>query len=91
MKVVKRLLHYLKGTLDLGLHLSRATNLSLTTFCDFDWAEDTHDCKSTAAYLIYMGTNVISWSSKKQSIVAKSSTEVECQTIATTTTELLWL
>ena len=89
MKVVKRLLHYLKGTLDHGLHLSRATNLSLTSFCDSDWARDTYDHKSTTAYLIYIGPNVISWSSKKQPTVAKSSTETEYRTIAITTTELL--
>jgi len=66
-------------------------HISLTTFCDSDWVGDTHDRKSTTAYLIYMGTNVISCSSKKQPTVAKSSTEAEYRTITTTTTELLWL
>jgi len=88
MKAAKRLLCYLKGTHDHGLHLSRTTNLSLTAFCDSDWARDTHDRKSTAAYLIYMGLNAISWSSKKQPIVAKSLKETEYWTIVTTTIEL---
>jgi len=67
-----------------------ATDLSFTTFCDSDWVRDTYDRKFTAAYLIYMGPNAISWSPKKQPTVAKSSTEDEYRTI-TTTTELLWL
>ena len=41
---------------------------------------------STAKYIIYIGPNAISWSSKKQSTIAKSSSEAECHTIATTTT-----
>jgi len=66
MKAAKRIFRYLKGILDHGLHLSRTTNFSLTTFCDSNWARGTPDCKSIAAYLIYMASNVISWFSKKQ-------------------------
>jgi len=91
MKVVKRILCYLKGILDHDLDLSRATDLSFTTFYDFDWVGDTRDRKSTIAYLIYVGPNAISWSYKKQLTVAKYSTKAEYRTIVTTTTELLWL
>ena len=91
IEVAKRLLCYLKGALDHSLYLSRTTYLSHTTFCDSDWAGDTHDHKSIASYLIYMRPNVISWFSKKQPIIVKSSTEVEYRTIATTTTKPLWL
>jgi len=91
MKVAKHLHRYLKGTLDHDLHLSHVVDLSFTAFCDSNRARDTYDHKSTTAYLIYIGPNVISWSSKKQPIVAKSSTEAKYRIIATTTTELLWL
>jgi len=77
MKSVNRLLRYLKGTLDHGLHFSQATNLSLIAFYDSDWGGDTHDRKFVAAYLIYIGPNVISWSSKKQPTIAKSSMEAD--------------
>jgi len=71
------------------VYTSHAPQISLTTFCDSDWAGDTHDRKSTAAYIIYIGPNTLSWSSKKQPTVAKSSRETEYRTIATTTTKLL--
>ncbi|WVY94393.1 hypothetical protein V8G54_033481 [Vigna mungo] len=91
MQAAKRILRYLKGTIDHGLQLRRDSNLHLTAFCDADWAGDTAHRRSTAAYIIYYSSNAISWSCKKQSSVAKSSTEAEYRTIGTTADELLWL
>lgn len=91
LQAAKRVLRYLKGTIDHGLHLVRDSSFHLNAFCDADWAGDSSDRKSTAAYIIYYGSNPISWSCKKQSTVAKSSTEAEYRTIASTAMELLWL
>nr|KYP45810.1 Copia protein [Cajanus cajan] len=91
MQATKRVLRYLKGTLDHGLHLVTNQNLFLQAYCDLYWVGDTQDCKSTSTFIIYLGNNPISWSNKKQAIVAKSSTETEYRTIASTTTELIWL
>lgn len=91
MQALKRVLRYLKHTLSHGLHLVRATTLPLTGFCDADWGGDTADRKSTGAYIVYLGPNAISWSCKKQSTFARSSTEAEYRTIDSTTTKLLWL
>lgn len=91
MQALKRVLRYLKSTISHGLHLTKSTDLKLIAFCDADWGGDNQDRKSTGAYLVYFGPNAISWSSKKQPTVARSSTEAEYRTIATTTAELLWL
>lgn len=64
-RTVKRNLRYLKGTLDFGLHLRRSTSLDLVGFCDADWASDPDDRRSTSGLCIYLGPNLVSWSSKK--------------------------
>lgn len=74
---VKRVLCYLCGTDDQGLLLHRQSSLSLHSFCDADWARNMDDFTSTSAYLVNIGSNLISWSSKKQQTVARSSTEAE--------------
>lgn len=87
----KRILRYLKGTMYHGLHISPALNLSLIGFSDADWACCPDDRKSVAGYCVFMGDTLISWSSKKQSVVARSSTESEYRALAQLTAELTWL
>ncbi|KAI5328775.1 hypothetical protein L3X38_028172 [Prunus dulcis] len=90
-QALKRLLRYLKGTISFGLHLCRRPSNRLYAFSDADWAGDHDDRKSTTGYVVYLGGNLISWSSRKQQSVSRSSTEAEYRAIAATTSELTWI
>jgi hypothetical protein len=88
---VLRILRYLKGTLFHRLYFFSQSSLQLYPYTDVDWAGDSTDCCSTTGYCFLLGTSLISWQSKKQSVVSRSSTEVEYHALADTTAELLWL
>jgi hypothetical protein len=61
-KAVKRVLRYLKGTIDIGLYYVPG-DIKLNAYCDSDWAGDPDDRRSTTGYGVFLGTNLISWSS----------------------------
>ena len=87
LEAAKRVLRYVKGTLSHGIYFSRGP-LTLTAFTDADWAGDPFDRKSTTGFMVFLGSNPISWSSKKQSTVSRSSIETEYCALATTAAEL---
>jgi hypothetical protein len=88
---VLRILCYVKGTLFHGLHFSSHSSLDLHVYLDADWASDPIDRHSTMGYCFLLGDSLISWCSKKQSVVARSSIEAKYRALADTTSELLWL
>lgn len=90
-QAVKRILRYLKATLTHGLTLRRTHTTNLEAYSDADWAGCPDDRKSTSGYCVFLGPNLISWSSRKQPTVSRSSTESEYRALATTAAELLWL
>jgi hypothetical protein len=91
---VKRILRYLKGEPGLGLSYeprhSNADGVEVCAYTDADWAGDTDDRKSTSGYLVLVDGCVVSWSSKKQSIVTLSSAEAEYVALADAAKEVLW-
>jgi hypothetical protein len=88
---MKRILRYLQGTLDLGLHLHRTTPADLIVYTDADWAGCPDTRKSTSGYAVFLGDNLISWSSKRQPTVSRSSAEAEYRAVANGVAEATWL
>lgn len=85
----ERILRYLKATKDYGLLFKSEGNVVLTAYIDADLACDVDGKKSVGAYCVYLGKNRISWSSKKQQVVARSSTESEYKALSSACSEIL--
>ena len=92
-RVVKRILRYVVGTLDFGLHIRRqpVVDLSLVGFSDADWASDGDDRKSTSGVCVFLGSNLVAWSSRKQHTISRSSVEAEFRALASLVSEVTWL
>ena len=83
------ILRYLKGTLFHELYLSSTSSLDLRACFDTDWESDPTDRRSTTSYCFFLDDSLISWRSKKQYLVSRSSTETEYCALADTTQQLV--
>ncbi|XP_074267439.1 uncharacterized protein LOC141590780 [Silene latifolia] len=88
---LKRLLRYVKGTLAHGLTLSQSRSLSITAYSDADWSGCPNSRRSTSGYCVFLGDNIVSWSSKRQPTVSRSSAEAEYRGVANAVAETSWL
>ena len=77
MDVVERILRYLKFALGKCLLFSNHGHLKVKGYTDVDWARSANDRTSTAGYFTFAGGNLVTWRSKKQQVVARSSAEAE--------------
>ena len=86
-----RVVRYLKGTPGQGILLRSDSDLSLQGWCDSDWAACPITRKSITGWLVFLGHSPISWKTKKQNTVSRSSAEAEYRSMAAITCELKWL
>jgi hypothetical protein len=90
-QVVKQIFRYLRHTPDFGLWYSTSSSLALHGFSDADFAGCRLDRKSTSGTCQFLGSSLVSWSSRKQSSVAQSTTEVEYVAATSCCSQLLWI
>ncbi|XP_031266905.1 uncharacterized protein LOC116125303 [Pistacia vera] len=91
LAVAYRILRYIKSAPAQGLLLSSTSQLQLQAYCDSDWASCPDSRRSTTRYCVFLGQSLISWKTKKQSVVSRSSAEAEYRSMAATCSELTWL
>jgi hypothetical protein len=91
LAALKRILWYIRGTLHLGLVLRPSSQSDLVVYSDADWAGCPDTRKSTSGYAVFLGDNLVSWSSKHQTTVSRSSAEAEYRVVANAVAEASWL
>ena len=85
------MIRYLKGTTNFGLYYDRDHDYKFYGYMDSDWAGSLVDRKSTSGGCYYLGSSMISWFSKKQSIVALNTAEEEYITAFFASCEPIWI
>lgn len=91
MTMVRRILRYIQGTSGFALKFHRSSSLKPSAFSNVDWASCPNNRRSTSGFAIYLGANLVSWSSRKQQTVSRLSTEAEYKVLANVTTEIIWV
>nr|GEW21407.1 ribonuclease H-like domain-containing protein [Tanacetum cinerariifolium] len=88
---LKRILRYLQGTLELGLHLYVFDIRSLVGYTDADWVGCPSTRRFTFGYCVFLGDNLLSWYAKQQHTISRSSAEAEYQGVANVVAETAWI
>jgi hypothetical protein len=92
MTALKRIIRYLYGIVDHGLLLHRSSSITeLVVYIDADWAGCPDTRRSTSGYAVFLSGNLVSWSSKHQNVVSRSSVEVEYRAVANGVAKASWL
>jgi hypothetical protein len=91
MSAVMRILSYLKGSPGKGVLFRKNGHFKIECYTDADWAGSTDDRRSTSGYFTFVGGNLVTWRSKKQNVVSRSSAEAEFRGMALGICEILWL
>jgi hypothetical protein len=89
--MLKRILRYIKGSVKHALHLHAVQTPTLTAYTDADWAGCPDTRRSTSGFAVFLGGALVSWSSKRQTTVSRSSAEAEYRGVANAVAECSWL
>jgi hypothetical protein len=88
---VKRIFRYLQGSLQIKLRFSATPSKEVLRYCDADWGGDLENRRSTTGFVFMIRGGAISWSSKRQPIIALSTTEAEYMANMQATKEAIWI
>jgi hypothetical protein len=91
LTAMKRILCDLQEAPDYGILLRRSSGSDLVVYTDADWAGCPDTSRSTSGYALFLGDNFVSWSSKWQTVVSRSSAKAEYRAIANGVAEATWL
>nr|GEV82192.1 ribonuclease H-like domain-containing protein [Tanacetum cinerariifolium] len=91
LATLKRILRYIRGTLDFRFHLYSSTTISLVGYTDADWAGCPSTRRSTSGYCVFLGDNLLSWFSKRQQTISHSRAKAEYRGVANVVAETAWL
>ncbi|KAI3799572.1 hypothetical protein L1987_34871 [Smallanthus sonchifolius] len=88
---MKRIIRYLQGTPDYGIRITKSPCHNLVAYSDADWGGCPDSRRSTSGYCVFLGDNLLSWSSKRQHTVSRSSAEAEYRGVANVVAEATWI
>jgi hypothetical protein len=93
LTAAKRVLRYLRATPEVGITLGRRSigdDSGITVWCDADWATNPDDRRSISGYFVFVDGALVSWCSKRQTVVAKSTCEAEYYALSAAVAEAKW-
>nr|GEX55672.1 ribonuclease H-like domain-containing protein [Tanacetum cinerariifolium] len=88
---LKWILRYIRGILNFGLQLLSSSTTNLVVYSDADWAGCPTTRRSASGYCVFLGNNLLSWSSKRQPTLSRSSAEAEYRDVVNAVAETCWL
>jgi hypothetical protein len=91
LRIAFKILRYLKGSPGMGIQINKGSGMSLEAYSDADWEKCIVTRRSVTGYCVFLNNNLVSWKSKKQSTLSKSSTESEYRALASVTSEVIWI